>query len=66
MADKTRQSANLVSAGGLASTEGKVGIGTDDPTTKLTVVGIVSATSFATPDGPIGAGSLNVDNIIGL
>ena len=65
MADKTRQSANLVSAGGLASTEGKVGIGTDYPTTKLTVVGIVSATSFATPDGPVGGG-LNVFNIIGL
>ena len=65
MADKTRQSANLVSAGGLASTEGKVGIGTDNPTTKLTVVGVVSATSFTPPDGPI-AGGLNVYNIIGL
>ena len=65
MADKTRQSANLVSSGGLASTDGNIGIGTENPTTKLTVVGIVSATGFTTPEGAI-AGGLNVYNIIGL
>jgi hypothetical protein len=48
MMGKTRQTANLVSKNNLFvdKDNGFVGVGTDDPTSKLDVVGIVSATEY--------------------